>query len=540
MAGAAVLAAAALLPACGGSEPEAPAPVEPAENERTGRPLRPVLASKLAEFGVEARTGEELARELRSNEGLLAADRDPATPEAVGATDAAQPDEASAPPPVEEPALDPELVEMCDGLAAMVARDPRQLRLARADVENLAEDMVPVLVAALSDEARSADELRVLADLAAAAPDARLARTIGRLAAEHEEPWLRRHAAWSLLPHASAEGADGVVPLLVWRLKYERDPEAPVWIAAALAAFKSYAGLSPLFDRTGRAAGDPVGDAARGQLASIVAASGAADASALWSDWTSGSAGRDDGASPALRGELWRFVADLSGEHFQLRGVDDARYVLSRLGPWAGRELAEALEDEDPYVRLHVAQCLERMGRRGLHATASLAAALDDRDDAVAGAAAEALVAVAGPDALQPLLDRLDRKPPHEVRVALVRALGRVPEVAPLDRLQEVFEGASAIVDLRLAAAEGLVRGGRAEAVLPWLPEALVDRFGDPAGAEALAEVWLRDAGNAPPLQALRQGWTALAPPAAVIHTAEQVKERRAARAELLRTFVAS
>ncbi|MEM9383263.1 MAG: hypothetical protein AAGB93_25190, partial [Planctomycetota bacterium] len=162
-----------------------------------------------------------------------------------------------------------------------------------------------------------------------------------------------------------------------------------------------------------------------------------------------------------------------------------------------------------------------------------------DRDDAVAGAAAEALVAVAGAEALQPLLGRLDREPPHEVRVAVVRALGRVPDAAPLDRLQAVYEGAEAIVDLRLAAAEGLVRSGRGEVVLPWLGTALVDRFGDPAGAEALTEVWLRDAGDAPAVTALRNAWSALAAPAAVIHTEEQVKERRAARADLLQAFLA-
>jgi hypothetical protein len=69
-----------------------------------------------------------------------------------------------------------------------------------------------------------------------------------------------------------------------------------------------------------------------------------------------------------LRLDTWRWISQLSGEHFQLRGVDDARIVLSQLGSWATGPLTEALHDADVYVRVHVAQCIERMGPRGLAA----------------------------------------------------------------------------------------------------------------------------------------------------------------------------
>ena len=55
--------------------------------------------------------------------------------------------------------------------------------------------------------------------------------------------------------------------------------------------------------------------------------------------------------SDAQLREVWDLVLDMSGETFQLRPVDDARYVLSRLGPWCAREVASALTDEDPWLR---------------------------------------------------------------------------------------------------------------------------------------------------------------------------------------------
>jgi HEAT repeat protein len=371
--------------------------------------------------------------------------------------------------------------------------------------------------------------------LAASAPHADVARELAAIAAASDDPFLRRYAAYSTSFMKDAEGGDVVVPALLRRLKYERDREAFVWIAASLAAFENYAGLQALFDLTYGPEGDAAADQARAQVGPIVAASGMHDAVALRDAWDAGEIGRTEGASEGL------LVADLSGEHFQLRGVDDARHTLSRLGPWAAAELALALEDDDAYVRLHVAQSLERMGRRGRRAKDGLASALVDPSDAVAGAAAEALAAVAGDDAIAPVLERLDADPPHELRVALVRALGHVP-TPPVDRLAAAFDAAGRITDLRLAAADGLVRAGEADRVLPWLADAMEDRFGDPAGAEALVQVWLESPAEAEgehPRADLRDAWDALAPPAAVIHTGEQARDRRSQRAALVRDFLA-
>lgn len=130
------------------------------------------------------------------------------------------------------------------------------------------------------------------------------------------------------------------------------------------------------------------------------------------------------------------------------------------------------------------------------------------------------------------LLARLDEVPPYEVRVALARALSRLPGGGPTERLRSLFDAAPGS-DMRIAAAEGLLRseGDRAVA-LRWLADELEARVGDPAGAEALLEDWLR-AGGGP--DGLLEAWLTHAPPAAVIHTSEQARARRAARAALVR-----
>ncbi|MEM6672952.1 MAG: HEAT repeat domain-containing protein [Planctomycetota bacterium] len=527
-----ILTAALLLltAACGGSGDPEPRTAPPAaEPEPARRALRDVLDAKLGELGLKARTDVDLARELRTNVGLL-----------PGETAAAGDEEATESEPTGA-ALDPELIEMLDGLASMVRADPRQLDLARQDIASLGEEMAAVVVSRLRDETADDADLRVLMDLAAGSGESEVALALAELAAAHDEEWARHYAAWTITFVADAPGADAVVPGLLRRLKYERDREAFVWIAAALAAFQNYAGLPALFDLAGGPVGDAAADAARAQIASIVAAAEVPDAAALSLAWSRGEVGRSGDVSDALVARTWLLVADLSGEHFQLRGVDDARYQLSRLGPWAGSVLAEALEDDDEYVRLHVCQSLERMGRRGHQAAEGLALALLDPSDGVAGAAAEALVAVAGDGALAPLQERLASSPPHEVRVALVRALGRA-ETPPIETLETTFADAEGIADLRLAAAEGLLRTGNESAVLPWLAEAMTARFGDPAGAEAVVEAWLARSTQD---EAERRGdllerWNGLAPAASIIHTAEQASERRTARAALIAEFLGS
>ncbi len=503
------------------------------------RVLRDVVGSTLARLGVEARAGELSAPELRVDNGLLPGSEEGA---AVASEDTGSeaPEDASP--------LDPELVELREGLIGMVEGNPKQLGLAKKDIAHLKDEIVEVMVAGFHVEGRTPEALKILIDLAVEAPAPEIALEVARVAASAEEVWLKRYAAWSLSSLAATPGTDQVIPLLLRRLKYERDPETLVWVGSTLAAFGNFAGTDALYQTTAHVIGDTAGDTARAQLAVVLERAGAElgleerpDTAAVWAAWNSGLLGRShDTASEALLGAVWTLLADLSGEHFQLRGVDDARHTLSSLGPWAAMEFALALEDDDEYVRLHTTQVLERMGGRGLGAMDSLLSALHDPHDAVAGAAAEALVAVSrgtarSEEARTALLARMDVRCAYETRVACIRALGHMdPKEIPANALLSLFQ-ASKLSDLRLAAADGLLRTAKAGAVGPWLIDELEAEIGDPAGAEAVLGRWLASLPSES-AQAAQAAWENEAAPMSVVHTGAQAKARRAARAAALRT----
>ena len=532
----AALALLSLLGSCGPGEQEAPS-AGPGTETPAARPTRDVLDATLAELGVSRREGVLSARELRGNRGLLPGElegpEDPASPGNEAGSRAAG-------DPRAEP-LDPEMIEFRDGLVGMVVSDGRYLETATGDVVAASAELAPALAAGLREADRPADELKVLVQFARSAPQPDTAAALVELAAGHDDATVRAFASWALVPAAGLEESGAAVPALLRRLKYEKDTTALLWAARALAAYGNLSGLRTLSNIA--SAGVEASDAANQQLYEVVRLSlerdevTAEDADRLMADWEAGRRTRLSAAPEALRAEVWRLVSDLSGEHFQLRGVDDARFILSRLGPWAAAELGAALEDDDEYVRLHVAQVLERMGPRGEGAAPSLELALHDSSDGVAGAAAEALASVAPSTAGAPLAARLAEAPPHEVRVALIRGLGRT-QAAPVELLLAAFEEEGAPADLRLAAAEGLMSAQEAQACLPWLASAMTRRFGDPAGAEALVGRWLAGVdGQDPDLghwALLRPLWEDLGPRQAIIHTAEQARERRAGRAQLL------
>lgn len=504
---------------CGGGEDgveveRPPAPVH--------RQLRDVLDAEMIRRGLHVRRDVGRSRELRDDTGVLppGVEVDPGPPaiaaDARSATADASP---AAPPPVLQ--LDPDLVEFRDAMVDLVLSTPEALERARGDVAGLGPDMTPVIVRGLEDHQRPALERKALVDLGAALPSAEIAMALCQVASDAEEAWLRRYAVWALEGHRSAEGADRVVPGLLLRMKYESDGETLAWILRSLWGFGNEAAL-------GRA---------RARAANLADPAGRASLSASLAGYDGLEGPEPLPPSEELVGETWLWLSDVSGAHFQLRGVDDARYVLSSLGPWAGAVFALALEDDDDYVRLHTAQILERMGPRGLSATASLGAALEDPNGAVRGAAAEALVAVAGAQAEATLSARLDSSPspPYEDRVALARALGRLPS-PPIGRLRALFESSPG-VDLRLACAEGLLRAGDDQA-LTWLLQQLRSSSGDPAGAEAAVGRWLASPAMADPALldrgAALDAWRAHEASGAVIHSATEASRRRRLRADAL------
>ena len=235
-------------------------------------------------------------------------------------------------------------------------------------------------------------------------------------------------------------------------------------------------------------------------------------------------------AGPAPR-ELWRLVSDLSGEHFQLRGVDDARFILSRLGPWSAAEFAAALEDDDPYVRLHVAQVLERMGPVAAPRAASRRRCWTGATPWRAPPRRPWRRSPRGPPR-PPSPPASTGTPPHEVRVALVRGSG-----APRRRRWTGCSGCSAPVRPPWTCASRPPRPPRGGGGQPVSPVARLHhdpplrgprRRGGPRGPVGRR---LRGRGRRRPQG---EAWGALGPQQAIIHTAEQAADRRARRAALL------
>ena len=315
-------------------------------------------------------------------------------------------------------------------------------------------------------------------------------------------------------------------------LRYEKDGETVAWLAQALAHHGNYAGLAAL-DGVMVQGGDTarLARAKQDELVAL-AATEAATAQELADLWTSEAAhgAFDHEPSDALRLAAWREIAELSSERFQLRGVDDARFALSRTGPWGVRLVAEALADADPYVRLHATQVLERMGARARPVISTLHPLL--RDPRTAHAVAEALGAIGAPESSPLLRASLGKHRPHELRVAAARGLARLGDEAAAPDLRLLIEDATEPADLRLAAAAALLACANDLAAAALLADGMQDPSGDPQGCEVALEEWIRRSAQAGEegFETLAEEWTDLAGPAPLLRRPEDTQARLRAR----------
>lgn len=395
------------------------------------------------------------------------------------------------------------------------------------DLRGVGPAAVPVLREILLDPARLAEERAAAAEGLGALDDPIADEVLVQALEKAPEPWLRAQAAWRL----ASTRSDHLLPRLILRLKYEKDAETVIWLAATLARLGSFAGLDGLCVLRDGAATEELRATSAARLAEIVEETGAADAEELVRDWKSGALEtRLAAAKPSerLRLEAWRLIAGLSA--WNLRGVDDNRFALSHLGAWVAAPLAAALHDADVYTRVHAAQCLERMGPRARAAGHELVLALAEPRTAPAAAAALGAIGFepAGPELEAMLANSVDL----ELRVAAARALEKLPSPSALDLLGRVFRS-DGPHDLRQAAAESLAGSERGAGVVPFLVECLTSPLADPGGAEAALERWISGSSAADPELVAR--WRELAVPLDRIETSDEATRRRAARAELLR-----
>jgi HEAT repeat protein len=431
------------------------------------------------------------------------------------------------------PALDEDSEERLQGaLATLLGTDPRMQELATADVVEMGDRVVPRLRALALDEAEGDDRRAAAVRLLTALRSEHAAHALFLVLENAPAPWLRAHAAYGLgqleLPF--------VVPGLVRRLKYEKDGEAVIWVARALAGYGNYSGLAAL-DVLATGDGDSAA-MARVQLDAIVGEAGCADLAELWRAWF---AGDPDGrlAAPARgpRFELavWRWVARFT--EFQLRGVDDARFVLERLGAGAVPVLVAALHDESRYVRVHVAQGLLRMGPRARAAGPELVAALAEPE--LAPHAAAALGAIDHEPAGDALRALLAANVPHPLRLAAARALGAHGRVQLASDLRPLLADAEPR-ELRQAAAESLVRLTDDRAAAALLVELLTAPRVEATSIERALRAWLaaRAEESPEPFADLLARWDELEPDRDAVRDPDGAARRIAAALEARATLL--
>ncbi|MEZ6019747.1 MAG: hypothetical protein R3F17_06485 [Planctomycetota bacterium] len=332
--------------------------------------------------------------------------------------------------------------------------------MAQEELDGLGLAAAPPLRALLADEAQPI-EIRMQAVYALGRLGAPTLAELVDLAIQSPSVDLRKAALYAL---ADCE-ADWPVPRIALRLKYEKDPEARLWLARFLARHQNASGLPVLFDLT-RFETEALQSRAFGVLSELETQEGAPSAE-LYQAWLAADPAfwQKAAISPALERELWLQIDQLSSEHFQLRGVDDARMVLTDLGTWATPALADCLADNDPYVRLHAAQVLGRRGPRAAAAADALWGTLGDAQ--VAPTALAALAQLGRPEVFPRLAD-IATAESHglALRTAAIEALAGAPTA----------EQAPALRTLLTAAPDGPLAGPLRRTLLVLAPNAaLVD-----------------------------------------------------------------
>ena len=424
----------------------------------------------------------------------------------------------------------PDAQEMGAGLIEFLQTAPPGMGdAAFEDAQAQGNLLVPVYAQILGNPESSAADKAAAARLTAAIGTPEAAKLLLMHVEQSTMPSVRATCAWKL----GDMGFDFAIPILIKRLKYEKDSSVTPWLGSSLAKLGNFSGVAYMV--TVATWGGP-GSEAAGELYRVVASAGFADANALIGAWESGDP--DDlfpsqERSARYELEVWRLVEDLTD--FQLRGVDDSRFILSKLGKQAVPLLTRALYDENSYVRFHVAQALDRMGPRARHSGPTLVLGL--RDDLLAPYAAEALGSVDYPAAMDALLGATKVANDPGLRLAAVRGLTKLANSASVPRLRELALEVE-FPELAQSAAEGLIFCGEGDAfatqVLGFAQRASESGLDADTSLSALA-YWVRrraESGEAIAVQT-RDAYDALAPEPGIPPTREEDRARRQARMEL-------
>lgn len=436
--------------------------------------------------------------------------------------------EALVPPPPPAPEADADVREACEAILGPLRAVAARLRpLVIEDARRLPPSGVELLAQALLDAEETAATRVGLAEVLGTLATPRALEALCRALETAPEPAVRAAAARCL----GLARDDRVVPRLVLRLKYEKDYETVAWLADALARLGALAGLEALEVLAARAPDDALRAKSAARLAELAREHGLAQAADIRPRWSEGLLAARGEPSPALVLEGWRWIARLGD--WNLRPVDDARFVLVGLEDWIVPMLAEALHEDEVHVRLHAAQALERRGARARGAAPELEAAL--REPRLAPAAADALGAL-GVASVAPVLESAARTSlDPELRAAATRALGRLGLPRSRPTLEALFASADSY-DLRQTAAQALLALDPAHPAADFLCESLTDERADAGAAEHALGAWLATRAASDPAAAEQLArWNALDPDPERIPSEAEARARQRARAELLR-----
>jgi hypothetical protein len=232
-------------------------------------------------------------------------------------------------------------------------------------------------------------------------------------------------------------------------------PGVLAWLAEALHCLGNRAGLPYLLALLPR---PDTADVAAQRAAEICRRAGIElDGTTTWNDALAGLVAewRSTGAAPpADQLTQARIAAHLVAfENFQLREVDEARFVLARLGSTAMPLLREALPASEPYLRTHVLEILRELGPAARDAAQDVLPLC--RDELTRADALRVLGRIGATEVAPHVLACLTAGE-LEVRAAAAEALGGLRAEGVIPALAAVFDDVSESLDVRVRAAASL------------------------------------------------------------------------------------
>lgn len=272
---------------------------------------------------------------------------------------------------------------------------------------------------------------------------------------EHENAVVRAAAAFEL---SKMDRPAALVPLLK-RMKYELDKTVRVWLADALVRRGCGSGVDEILSAIRVPA---TADLAGQRAAEVLRAAGRPVADPVtWEALEKGlrrlqghwrMVGRLRADAPvvdeATRGRLAELMCALEG--FQLRPVDDARFMLAQAGAISLPFLQEAVTANEHYLRAHTLEVLRDLGRIAGELAPAVLPLLADPLTRVD--AANALAGMRVPSAVPHLLSWL-ASPDSELRTAAAQGLGRIRDARALPALRAHMDDTHETMDVRVTAA---------------------------------------------------------------------------------------